>query len=59
MMGHSGNIASDPTRLIKLIQNKREYRLAGQDKLRIERPSESLEARLAVIRARLAEITGN
>ena len=49
----------DPTRLIKLIQNKREYRLAGQDKLRIERPSESLEARLAVIRAGLAEITGN
>ncbi len=49
----------DPARLIKLIQNQREYRLAGQDKVRIERPSNSLQDRLALIRASLAEITGS
>ena len=49
----------DPARLIKLIQNRREYKLAGQDRLRIERVSEGLEARLALIRASLAEITGS
>ncbi|MDR3394292.1 MAG: transcription-repair coupling factor [Parasulfuritortus sp.] len=49
----------DPARLIKLIQTKREYKLAGQDKLRVEKASEGLEARLTLIRASLAEITGN
>jgi transcription-repair coupling factor (superfamily II helicase) len=49
----------DPARLIKLIQTRREYKLAGQDKLRVEKISEGLEARLTLIRASLAEITGN
>ena len=49
----------DPARLIKLIQTKREYKLAGQDKLRVEKVSEGLEARLALIRASLKEITGS
>ncbi|MDD3530009.1 MAG: transcription-repair coupling factor [Gallionellaceae bacterium] len=48
----------DPARLIWLIQNRREYRLAGQDKLRIEKPSEGLEARLALVRTCLKEIVG-
>jgi len=50
--------AIDPARLIQLIQSKREYKLAGQDKLRIDRRSEGLEARLAAIKAVLAEIVG-
>jgi transcription-repair coupling factor (superfamily II helicase) len=49
----------DPARLIKLIQSRREYKLAGQDKLRIETESSGLEARLALVRASLAEITGS
>lgn len=47
----------DPARLIKLIQTRREYRLAGQDKLRIELASDGLEARLTLIRASLREIS--
>ncbi|MDD5366233.1 MAG: transcription-repair coupling factor [Gallionellaceae bacterium] len=46
----------DPARLIKLIQTKREYRLAGQDKLRIEAASAGLTERLARIRGVLGEI---
>jgi transcription-repair coupling factor (superfamily II helicase) len=49
----------DPAGLIKLIQTRREYKLAGQDKLRVERASEGLEARLKLVRACLIEITGN
>jgi transcription-repair coupling factor (superfamily II helicase) len=49
----------DPARLIKLIQTKREYKLAGQDKLRLEKASEGLDARLALVRASLSEITGS
>ncbi|NTV96150.1 MAG: transcription-repair coupling factor, partial [Thiobacillus sp.] len=43
----------DPARLIKLIQTRREYKLAGQDKVRVEKASEGLEARLALVRASL------
>ncbi|MFA5081536.1 MAG: transcription-repair coupling factor [Hydrogenophilaceae bacterium] len=46
----------DPARLIKLIQTKREYKLAGQDKLRIEVASAGLTERLARIRGVLGEI---
>ena len=46
----------DPLKLIKLIQNKREYKLAGQDKLRVEKTSEGLEARLALVKEVLREI---
>jgi transcription-repair coupling factor (superfamily II helicase) len=49
----------DPARLIKLIQTRREYKLAGPDKLRVEKTSEGLEARLALVRASLTEITGS
>jgi transcription-repair coupling factor (superfamily II helicase) len=48
----------DPMRLIKLIQSKREYKLAGPDKLRVERSSEGLDARLALLRTLFSEIGG-
>jgi transcription-repair coupling factor (superfamily II helicase) len=48
----------DPLRLIRLIQSKREYKLAGPDKLRVERLSEGLDARLGQVRDILAEIGG-
>jgi len=48
----------DPARLIHLIQNKRHYKLAGQDKLRVELPSEGLEVRLGKVREVLADVAG-
>jgi transcription-repair coupling factor (superfamily II helicase) len=45
----------DPLRLIKLIQSKREYKLAGPDKLRVERSSADLDARLTLLREIFAE----
>jgi transcription-repair coupling factor (superfamily II helicase) len=48
----------DPARLIRLIQNKRHYKLAGQDKLRVEMISEGLEARLGKVKEVLREIGG-
>ncbi|MCU0842524.1 MAG: transcription-repair coupling factor [Thiobacillaceae bacterium] len=47
----------DPARLIRLIQTKREYKLAGQDRLRIERSAETLDERLRVVRDFLQEIS--
>ena len=46
----------DPARLIQLIQTKRHYKLAGQDKLRVETPSEGLEGRLGKVKEVLREI---
>ena len=46
----------DPARLIRLIQSRREYKLAGPDRLRIERGGADLEQRLAVISEFLREI---
>ena len=48
----------DPMKIIRLIQSRREYKLAGQDKLRIEQPCPTLDKRLAMIRKFLAEISG-
>jgi transcription-repair coupling factor (superfamily II helicase) len=48
----------DPARLIRLIQTKRHYKLAGQDKLRVEVVSEGLEARLGKVKEVLREIGG-
>jgi transcription-repair coupling factor (superfamily II helicase) len=48
----------DPARLIQLIQAKRHYKLAGQDKLRVGLASEGLEGRLGRIREILREIGG-
>jgi transcription-repair coupling factor (superfamily II helicase) len=46
----------DPMKLIKLIQTKREYKLAGQDRIRLEKASGTLEARLALLRGFIKEI---
>jgi transcription-repair coupling factor (superfamily II helicase) len=48
----------DPARLIQLIQTKRHYKLAGQDKLRVDLASEGLEGRLGRVREILREIGG-
>jgi transcription-repair coupling factor (superfamily II helicase) len=46
----------DPMKLIKLIQTKREYKLAGQDRLKIEKDCPSLAKRLELIRGFLREV---
>jgi transcription-repair coupling factor (superfamily II helicase) len=46
----------DPMKLIKLIQTRREYKLAGQDKLKIAKDCPSLDKRLELIRGFLREI---
>ena len=46
----------NPLKLIKLIQSRREYKLAGQDKIKIEKDCPSLESRLELIRGFLREI---
>lgn len=46
----------DPAKLIRLIQTRREYRLAGQDRLRIDKGGATLEQRLSVVREFLQEI---
>ncbi len=48
----------DPMVLIKLIQTRREYRLAGPDRLRVERGTEGFEARLDLLREVLGRISG-
>jgi transcription-repair coupling factor (superfamily II helicase) len=47
----------DPMKLIRLIQSRREFKLAGQDKLHIERLCPTLEKRLDLVREFLAEIS--
>jgi transcription-repair coupling factor (superfamily II helicase) len=46
----------DPMKIIRLIQSRREYKLAGQDRLRIEQSCPTLDKRLAMIRKLLTEI---
>jgi transcription-repair coupling factor (superfamily II helicase) len=46
----------DPMKLIKLIQTRREYKLSGQDRLKIEKSSPTLEKRVELVRAFLGEI---
>ncbi len=46
----------DPMKLIKLIQTQREYKLAGQDKLKINKDCAGLGQRLELIRGFLREI---
>src|SRR6185503_1700980 len=40
----------DPARVLKLVQSRRNFRLAGQDRLRIEMPLPDVRARVAAIR---------
>ncbi len=46
----------EPIRIIRLIQKKRNYKLAGQDRLRIETATPDLKARVAEIRRVFAEL---
>ena len=46
----------EPMKLIKLIQTKREYKLAGQDRLRIEKSCPTLDQRIRLVRDFLKEI---
>jgi transcription-repair coupling factor (superfamily II helicase) len=47
----------DPLKLIKLIQTRREYKLAGPDRLKIEKQSPNLNKRLALVAELLREIS--
>ena len=40
----------EPIKLIQLIQRDGRYRLAGQDRIRIEWPTKTLDERLALIK---------
>ncbi len=46
-----------PHRVIQLVQQKRHYKLAGQDKLRIEKSLENVRERVAEIKNILRELT--
>jgi len=46
----------DPLKLIKLIQTKREYKLAGQDRLKIAKDCPTLEKRVELVKNLLHEI---
>ncbi len=47
----------DPTRIIALMQSKPNYRLAGQDRLRVSVAGETVAARVRNVRAVLQELT--
>jgi transcription-repair coupling factor (superfamily II helicase) len=46
----------DPAKLIKLIQTRREFKLAGPDRLRIEKSAPTLDRRVELVRGFLKEI---
>ncbi|MFZ9529933.1 MAG: transcription-repair coupling factor, partial [Burkholderiales bacterium] len=46
----------EPIKIIKLIQSKKHYKLAGQDRLRIETKTPDLKSRVAEIRRVFAEL---
>jgi transcription-repair coupling factor (superfamily II helicase) len=46
----------EPSRVLNLVQKKRHYRLAGQDKLRIELALPDIKARVAAIREAFGEL---
>jgi transcription-repair coupling factor (superfamily II helicase) len=46
----------EPMKIIKLIQTKRNYKLAGQDRLRIEASLPDLKARVAAIREAFGQL---
>ena len=47
----------EPMKIIKLIQTKRNYKLAGQDRLRIEAQMPDLQARLATLKGVFKELS--
>ncbi|MBI3144806.1 MAG: hypothetical protein HYZ18_05960 [Pseudogulbenkiania sp.] len=46
----------EPARVLALVQQKKNYRLAGQDRLRSEAPLPDVKARVAAIRAAFSEL---
>ena len=46
----------EPQKIIALIQKKKQYRLAGQDKLRIDRPIADVKLRVVEIKQILREL---
>ena len=46
----------DPARVLKLVQSRRNYKLAGQDRLRIELTLPDVKARIAAIREAFGEL---
>lgn len=47
----------DPVKIIMLIQSKRHYKLAGQDKLRVEQPIPEVAQRIGKVKELLKELT--
>jgi transcription-repair coupling factor (superfamily II helicase) len=47
----------DPMKIIKLIQNKRNYKLAGQDKLRVEVGIEDVAMRVVRVKELFKELS--
>ncbi len=47
----------EPIKVLNLVQTKRNYRLAGQDKLRIEATLPDVKARIAAVREVFSELT--
>jgi len=47
----------EPMKIIKLIQTRKNYKLAGQDRLRIEIKTENLKSRVAEIRKTFTELS--
>ena len=50
------NPSVDPVKIIKLIQSKREYQLAGQDKLLLRRHCPSLAEKLSAVRDLIGQL---
>jgi transcription-repair coupling factor (superfamily II helicase) len=48
----------DPLRIINLIQSDKRYRLAGPDRLRIDRPAATLQKRTAMVSEFLSTLGG-
>jgi transcription-repair coupling factor (superfamily II helicase) len=47
----------EPAKVLKLVQSRRNYRLAGQDRLRIEAPLPDVRTRVVAIREAFAELS--
>jgi transcription-repair coupling factor (superfamily II helicase) len=47
----------EPAKVLKLVQKKKQYRLAGQDKLRIDVKLPDVKARIAAVREALGELS--
>jgi transcription-repair coupling factor (superfamily II helicase) len=47
----------EPAKVLKLVQSRRNYRLAGQDRLRIDAPLPDVRARVAAIREAFAALS--